>query len=98
LLIAEASLATSPLLDAGAARPSLTEAFRARFDGGILDKGFTDEGPAGPVDSSPSSPDASREEGCRRSVVDDLAMSIVERWWELARLRLLDCGEDMVVD
>jgi hypothetical protein len=27
-----------------------------------------------------------------------LAMSIVERWWELARLRLLDCGEDMVVD
>jgi hypothetical protein len=25
-------------------------------------------------------------------------MSTVERWWELARLRLLGCGEDMVVD
>jgi hypothetical protein len=98
LLIAEASLAASPLLDAAPARPSPTEAFRARFEGGILDEGFKDEGAAEPVDSSPSSPDASREEGCRRSVVDDLAMSTVERWWELARLRLLGCGEDMVVD
>jgi hypothetical protein len=38
----------------------------------------------GDADSSPSSPDASREEGCKRSVVEDLGIFV----WKCEELRL----------
>jgi hypothetical protein len=59
---------------------------RARFEGGIFDASTADRGflclpdeVAGAADSSPSSPEASREEGCKRSVVDDVGMVTVVR-------------------
>ena len=52
------------------------------------------------MDSSPpSSPDASRDEGCRRSVAaDDGLGTLAETVWEALRLRLpeAEVGDDMV--
>ena len=82
---------------------SLTAAdrVRARFEGGLAES--TDvavvflclELEVGAVDSSASSPDASREEGCRRSTVEDFILLAPE----IALLRFVDPvdeGEDIV--
>ena len=80
------------------------EDLRTRFGGGTvpavsIELCFLDlfDGTAGPVDSSASSPDASRDDGWRRSVVDDLGMSS-GRPWEGLRLRFpaWEDGDDML--
>lgn len=50
------------------------------------------------VESSPSSPDASREDGCMKSAVDDFG-GLAARWVELRLrlLRLLEDAEDIFV-
>lgn len=104
LLTADGASGRSPL-DVGT-RVSLTDALRARLGGGtvpevtsrddcflcLLGSGMTE-----PVDSSPSSPDASREEGCRSSAGEGMA-TLAGRCWEPLRLRFEDGGEDMVAD
>lgn len=82
------------------------EALRARLEAGteVADCFFCcclpGDGTADPVDSSPpSSPDASRDEGCRRSAVDaDGLGTLTETVWEALRLRLpeAEVGDDMV--
>lgn len=48
------------------------------------------------TDSSPSSPEASREEGWSISAVADLGISVASRWEELRfRLDEADDGDDM---
>lgn len=67
---------------------------RARFEGGTLLVASMDEalflclvdGPASAAESSPSSADASRDDGCSRSVVDDFGM-FSGRMCEELRLR-----------
>lgn len=72
-----------------AAEASPEDDFRARFEGGLgapvevtsIEVCFLfllAVGVIGSVESSPSSPDASRDDGWRRSTVDDLAMSAVK--------------------
>lgn len=80
------------------------EDLRTRFGGGTEPAASIEDcflglfdGAAGLVDSSASSPDASRDDGCRRSVVDDLGMSS-GRAWEGLRLRFpaIEDGDDIL--
>lgn len=73
---------------AGAVLPVAVERVRGRLDGGLAEASMEGadflclediEGLAAGVGSSASSPEASREEGWRRSVVEDLGMEEAAR-------------------
>lgn len=51
----------------------------------------------GAAESSPSSPEASRDEGCNRSAVDDFGILADDNWdwdWDALRLRLAEPERD----
>lgn len=99
LLIADGSSVAAPLAGVWSV---VVELLRARLDGGTaaadvtFPAGFLGWGLVGPVDSSPSSPEASREDGWRRSAATGLGASAV-MCWDALRLRLWAVdGEDMM--